>query len=264
MSAGFIYVLSNPDFPGLVKVGFSTKVPEIRAQEIGSHEGIPSAMVVEYYAFVDSEVRRREKDVHVALSDFHHGKEWFQCTKSRALSAVRKECQSELRFEWTNPALLPHLESQKSAKPDNDSFPIGYAVTRQDAAFSQAFKIYRQLLEESLSIISSKASTAPGVEPTRPFWSRFPGSTPSTALPNFTPNESLVLSKLMVVSEALAPYNRFPKIADRTLNFGFASFSAETSELMFSSEAKHAIASNLTRRQLKLLKEFKARGVFRP
>jgi len=40
MAKGWVYVTSNSELPGLVKVGFSTKVPSVRAEELSS-TGLP-------------------------------------------------------------------------------------------------------------------------------------------------------------------------------------------------------------------------------
>lgn len=44
---GWVYVMTNPSMPGLIKVGFSMSDPELRARELG-HTGIPGAYLVEY------------------------------------------------------------------------------------------------------------------------------------------------------------------------------------------------------------------------
>lgn len=57
---GWVYVLANEAMPGLVKIGFSTKDPIIRAQhlykdpKIGALAGVPMPFFVAYKALVVS------------------------------------------------------------------------------------------------------------------------------------------------------------------------------------------------------------------
>lgn len=48
---GWVYVMSNRSMPNLVKVGFSSKDPELRAKEL-AHTGTPHPYVVDYEALV--------------------------------------------------------------------------------------------------------------------------------------------------------------------------------------------------------------------
>ena len=52
--AGFVYIMSNPAFPGLLKIGRSRKDPTIdRVNELTLSAGVPQPFKVEYSAFVD-------------------------------------------------------------------------------------------------------------------------------------------------------------------------------------------------------------------
>lgn len=59
---GFVYILTNPSMPGLVKVGMTQKVPteRIKDQDLNA-TGIPTKFVVEYYAFFDDMVNAEKK-----------------------------------------------------------------------------------------------------------------------------------------------------------------------------------------------------------
>jgi len=48
-SVGFTYVLSNPAMPGMVKVGYSTRLAEDRAKELYT-TGVPLPYAVEFGA----------------------------------------------------------------------------------------------------------------------------------------------------------------------------------------------------------------------
>jgi len=85
---GWVYVISNPAMPGLVKVGYSTKDPDSRAEEL-NHTGSPQPYIVEYEILIE-EPRDIEQKTHKRLSPFSAGKEWFQCSVQEAAIAIRQ------------------------------------------------------------------------------------------------------------------------------------------------------------------------------
>ncbi len=84
---GWVYVMSNKAMPGLVKVGYSMKDPEARADEL-QHTGSPFRPAVEYEAMVE-EPRDIEQRAHRALQSCLEAKEWFRCTPEHAVIAIR-------------------------------------------------------------------------------------------------------------------------------------------------------------------------------
>lgn len=84
---GWIYVIANKAMPGLIKVGYSMKDPELRAAEL-NHTGSPHPYVVDYEALVE-EPRDVEQMVHGHLRDRREGKEWFRCSAEEAIAAIQ-------------------------------------------------------------------------------------------------------------------------------------------------------------------------------
>jgi T5orf172 domain len=84
---GWIYVLSNQAMPGLVKIGFSTKDPMLRVQEL-SGTGLPYAFHVEYDALVH-DPRAIEQQVHQDLAAHREAKEFFRIDVSTAVAVIR-------------------------------------------------------------------------------------------------------------------------------------------------------------------------------
>ena len=62
---GWVYIISNPAMPGLVKVGHSTKDPELRAREL-NNTGTPHPYTVEYEMLIEDPFRV-EQQTHNAL-----------------------------------------------------------------------------------------------------------------------------------------------------------------------------------------------------
>ena len=73
-----MYALSNSSFPELLKIGFSSKVPDARADELYT-TGVPTPYELSYYCFVD-DAKVIERRVHSMLSSYRHnkGREFFQ------------------------------------------------------------------------------------------------------------------------------------------------------------------------------------------
>jgi hypothetical protein len=143
--------------PGVVKVGYSTKDPELRASEL-NNTGAPHPYVVEYEALVE-EPCDIEHRVHRKLSAHREGREWFRCSPEFAVSvvqamigggiitesfervdrakaeALRRERDEQRVREERNEALWREQERQIRAKYDQQlraAFPehwaIGYMV----------------------------------------------------------------------------------------------------------------------------------------
>jgi T5orf172 domain len=83
---GYVYVISKKAMPRLMKVGFTTRSPDERAAKLsGTHSPYPS--IVEYSVWV-SDARTLERKAHRRLSKVRAGKEWFKCSRERAIEAI--------------------------------------------------------------------------------------------------------------------------------------------------------------------------------
>ena len=92
MAKGFVYVLSNSAFPGLLKVGFTRKVPSERAAELET-TGVPSPFVVEYYCLVEGDSELETK-VHRSMAPQRHrtDREFFRIELTEAIAHIRRAC----------------------------------------------------------------------------------------------------------------------------------------------------------------------------
>lgn len=85
---GWVYVISTKSMHGLVKVGFSTKDPELRAEEL-NHTGSPHPYVVEYDMLIEDPYAIEQK-THQFLSLKREAKEWFRCSAEEAVAAIKQ------------------------------------------------------------------------------------------------------------------------------------------------------------------------------
>lgn len=114
---GWVYVISNRSIEGSIKVGFSTKDPKSRANDLGT--GSPTPYVVEYEALVENP-KKIEKDAHIILAQYNHGKEWFKCSIDIAISAIRSACkENKILFE----VFADEKPNTKENKGSNVSHP---------------------------------------------------------------------------------------------------------------------------------------------
>lgn len=88
MAAGFVYVMSNPAMPGLVKIGMTEKNPSERAEQLYS-SGVPSPFTVEFAVWC-ADARQLEADMH---DEFHReranaGREFFSIDPAYAIERL--------------------------------------------------------------------------------------------------------------------------------------------------------------------------------
>jgi hypothetical protein len=88
---GWVYVLTNPSMPGLVKVGMTRGTPEARARDLSRSTGVPRPFAVVASARV-GDPEAVEAAVHSALARrrVNTRREFFRVGKSEARRALRR------------------------------------------------------------------------------------------------------------------------------------------------------------------------------
>ena len=89
--AGFIYFMSNPACPNLLKIGKSKKDPTTDRVQKLNQTGVPEPFNVGCYAFVEDE-DHLEKAVHRRFASQRPNKirEFFNVDRLKAISAIRQ------------------------------------------------------------------------------------------------------------------------------------------------------------------------------
>ena len=118
---GWVYVITNKAMPDLVKVGYSTKDPVLRAKELDG-TGVPHAFEVVYDALV-SDPREVEQRAHKLLAEFREGKEWFRCSVDAAVRAIKQS--TEMIYQETTTRTL-HAEG--ADEDDGNPLSPGHAL----------------------------------------------------------------------------------------------------------------------------------------
>ena len=90
-TAGFVYLLSNPSMPNIVKIGSTERTLKDRLTELSSTTGVPTPFVIEYYLMVENPYDI-EIALHDELSEFRvsNNREFFNISKDKAIEKFQK------------------------------------------------------------------------------------------------------------------------------------------------------------------------------
>jgi hypothetical protein len=90
--AGFVYILSNPAMPGMIKIGFSTDQASMRAIELSRPTSIPIEFELVYDELV-SDCRAVERHLHerFAAQRVNRRREFFRVPVRQAIAALQEE-----------------------------------------------------------------------------------------------------------------------------------------------------------------------------
>lgn len=113
---GWVYIITNPAMPRLVKIGYSLKDPELRAQELSS-SGVPHEYEVDYAILVD-EPRDLEQRLHEHLKNINEGKEWFRCSAEQVVATIRDVYHGKIYCEDYKKVSRERVKGVKGTRSD--------------------------------------------------------------------------------------------------------------------------------------------------
>jgi hypothetical protein len=89
--AGYIYILSNPCMPGLVKIGFTNRSVQERIIELNSATAIPESFVIEA-TYKSDNPENDEKNVHSFLNGCRKStaREFFQIEITKVIETITR------------------------------------------------------------------------------------------------------------------------------------------------------------------------------
>lgn len=131
MAKGFIYILRNEAMPGLLKIGYSVKVPEERVDELFT-TGVPEPFKLAYYCLVEN-ADKLEPIVHRTLSPHRHrnNREFFRIELEAAIRSITNLCKPE--HEWSERSLQSVAQSvTQSTASDHQTLFNGINVISRD------------------------------------------------------------------------------------------------------------------------------------
>ena len=152
MAKGFVYIAQNAAMPGLLKIGYSEKVPIVRIQELYT-TGVPEPYSTAYYCLVE-DARNIEERLHRSLAAFRHNanREFFRVGLETVIESIRNMCAPE--HEWS--------EHELPAKDAETSVPNRRSVDHID--FVSRHSVESELREmENFVLMAREERLAPYV-----------------------------------------------------------------------------------------------------
>jgi hypothetical protein len=115
--AGYVYVMTNPSMPGLVRIGETRDHPHKRAKQLSRPSGVPSPFRVAFHVEVANSARM-EALVHKALNKVRVSsrREFFQLSVPRAIELVQQVVAEE-QGSGAPPVLQPEEAAISGACP---------------------------------------------------------------------------------------------------------------------------------------------------
>ncbi len=173
---GWVYVITNKAMPGLIKVGFSMKDPELRAAEL-NHTGSPHPYAVDYEVLVD-EPRDVEQTVHGRLRNHREGKEWFRCTTEEAIISIKGVVGTKMQvenFKRADRAKVEAIKRQRDAEERSRRAAEEGEERARRAAEEDRRKRISALNDRRQEIISRYEPSLKAALPCTNFWAYFAG-----------------------------------------------------------------------------------------
>ena len=158
---GWVYVISNPSMPGIVKVGFTMDAPEDRARELSSSSGVPRENELDYAILVDNP-RDLEQSVHSCMRNIREGKEWFKCTVEHAVNVIKDNYSGTVhreKYEKIDRERTERERAQRQLQYENERRAVEAAEVQKRRDFEDA-QIKREQYKTQAALIEKKHRSA--------------------------------------------------------------------------------------------------------
>ena len=156
---GFIYVMSNPAYPGSVKIGQTRKDPEERRKELGT-TGVLQDFVLEYRALTE-DYESLEKEIHKSLAKYRvrDDREFFSISPPAAINLIREiagdRIESDKSF-YVSPEKLERKKRLLEEKRARDRAKAAREKRTADAKFKREHEQQAKRLAEEKEKRSQK------------------------------------------------------------------------------------------------------------
>ena len=120
---GFIYIMSNPAYPGDLKIGQTGKDPEERRKDLGS-TGVLQDFVLEYRA-LSEDYESLEREIHRSLAEqrVRNDREFFTISVPEAINKIREIAGDRIESDqvfYVPPEDLLKAEEERLKKAEVD------------------------------------------------------------------------------------------------------------------------------------------------
>jgi hypothetical protein len=117
---GWIYIASNPFAKGVVKIGCTSKDPDMRAKELSGDTGVPGQTLIQYACWID-DYESIEQQVHKVFARVRvvDSQEWFHLAVSDAIDKIRQTVvpiYEDIRIDGISISSSPELQFQAGVR----------------------------------------------------------------------------------------------------------------------------------------------------
>ena len=99
--SGYVYILTNPAMPSLVKIGHTSRHPVTRAAELSAATGVPGRFTVAWsHPVRDHETLEGLAHGRLARYRVNEHREFFRCTVAQARRIIEQEARAQLLPWW--------------------------------------------------------------------------------------------------------------------------------------------------------------------
>jgi hypothetical protein len=155
---GFIYIMSNPAYPGDLKIGQTRNDPEERRKDLGS-TGVLQDFVLEYRA-LSEDYLSLEREIHKSLAQYRvrANKEFFSISVPEAINKIREIAGDRIESDkvfYVSPEDLLRAEEEKKKLIEENKARIEEIKKKRERI---AEKERKQKLKESLQKLEAIAA----------------------------------------------------------------------------------------------------------
>ncbi len=135
IKGGYVYILTNPAMPGLVKIGSTKLLPDVRARQLAS-TGVPRPFqVVAFHRFEDELRVERKLQAMFSQHRVHSRREFFEVSVEKAHEALRYLSNGKFDDSVTAPRFASSpirptsndLSSEGEKKPNTNASVLGFS-----------------------------------------------------------------------------------------------------------------------------------------
>jgi len=144
---GYIYVISNPSMPNLLKIGYTTRNVKERIAELDSSSGVPEPFCIES-VFASSAPELEERRIHAALNEYRlsANREFFKLDTKLAIQSIGSTLSNNPVY-CKNPELHINKQSKKL---------VEITPEERNKIISRIHKLsYCSLYDEALNLVDS-------------------------------------------------------------------------------------------------------------
>lgn len=119
MSKGTVYILLNPKFPDLIKIGKTRREPMKRVVELSRQTGVPADYILIYDEIVN-DCDRIERELHERFAGYREvrNKEFFNVRPTDAIKALQSLAETD-RVDFSNVFKSRNFVSELKSKYPN-------------------------------------------------------------------------------------------------------------------------------------------------